>query len=241
MTELKGKRALVTGAGRGIGAAIARELAEAGARVCVHYRDSREAAEALAGEIGGTAIQANLVNPDEIRALASSAGEIDILVHNAAIGSFKKTMEVRANQFDLSMNVNARALLLLAQELSPAMKDGSRMVAISSLGGARVFPSYGAIGVSKAALEALVKYLGAELAPRGIIVSGIAAGVIDSPTVRNHPLSEDVLRIARERTPSRELVTAEDVARLVRALCGPAFRGVVGQTIVLDGGASLMA
>jgi enoyl-[acyl-carrier protein] reductase III len=241
MGDLDGKRALVTGAARGIGSAIVRELASAGATVCVHYRESRDAAETLAREIDGSAIQANLVNPHEIRRLATDAGAIDILVHNAAIGSFKKTLDVRPNQFDLSMSVNARALLLLAQELVSGMRPGSRIIAISSLGGARVFPSYGAIGVSKAALESLVRYLGAELAPRGIIVNGISAGVIDSPTVRNHPQSDEVLRTAASRTPSGSLVTAQDVARLVHALCGAAFEGVVGQTIVLDGGASLLA
>jgi enoyl-[acyl-carrier protein] reductase III len=247
MLDLSGRRALVTGGSRGLGAVIARTLAAQGAHVYINY--VRHEAEAVATaqairESGGTAelARANLANPSEIRDLfAGPLGDnLDILVHNAAIGSFKPLHDVRANQWDLTLNVNARALLLCVQAALPALaRCRGRIIAVSSLGGSRVIPSYGAIGVSKAALEALTRYLGAELAERGIRANAVAGGLLDLPSVRHHPgfaaLAEDVLR----RTPAGRLGSADDIARIVLFLCSPLSDWIVGQTIVADGGLHL--
>jgi enoyl-[acyl-carrier protein] reductase III len=199
--DLGGRRAVITGASRGIGATLARTL-----------------------------VRANVGHPDEIRqmfATVSTDGPLDILIHNAAIGSFKPTLDVRHNQWDLSMGVNARALLVCTQEAAPLMEAaGGTILTVSSLGSSRVFPRYGAIGVSKAALESLVRYLAVELAPRRIRVNAVSAGLIDTAG-------------AVERTPLGRLGTPEDVARVVLFLCSPLADWIVGQTIVADGGLGL--
>jgi enoyl-[acyl-carrier protein] reductase III len=136
--------------------------------------------------------------------------------------------------------VNARALLLCAQAALPALEArGGRVVAISSLGGRRVVPAYGAIGVSKAALEAATRYLAAELAPRGIRVNAIAAGLVDTESVRRHPAYDALADAARRRAPTRRLVTADAIADAVLFLCGPQSADIIGHTLVVDGGASL--
>jgi enoyl-[acyl-carrier protein] reductase III len=244
--DFSGKTALVTGGSRGIGAVVAAELARCGARVVVNYREDAAGAEATVRRIeseGGAASarRANLVHPDEIRDLfAGLDAPLDFLVHNAAIGSFKPMLDLRPNQWDLSLSVNARALLLCAQSALPLMeaRDGA-IVAMSSLGSARVVPEYGAIGASKAALESVVRSLAVELGPRGIRVNAVAGGVVDGPTIRKHPRADALLDRARTHSVRGRLVTAEELAAAVLFLCSAFSAGIAGQTIVVDGGSSL--
>lgn len=246
--DLGGRRALVTGASRGIGAVVARTLAQAGAQVLIGYRADEDSAsrtlEAIETAGGkGTLLQANLQRPEEIRQLFESVkagGGLDILVHAAALGSFKPVLDVRPNQWDLTMAVGPRALLLCAREAA-ALMDGrsGRIVGLSSLGGMRVVPSYGAIGVSKAASDAVVRYLAVELAPRGIRVNGVAAGIIADTSLERHADYARLAAHALDRTPAQRLGTPEDVARVVLFLCSPLADWIVGQTIVADGGLSL--
>ena len=202
--DLRGKRALVTGGSRGIGAAICKLLARAGARVFVGYRADEKGAQDVIGQIessGGAAASApaNLVHPAEIHAMFESvlaSGPLDFLVHSAAIGSFKPAIQVRSNQWDLSLSVNARAFLVCAQEAAAGMPSGGRMIALSSLGSGRAIPSYGAIGASKAALESLTRSLAVELGPRGITVNAVSAGLVDTESIKSHPGYEQ-LQIGR--------------------------------------------
>lgn len=245
--DLRGRHALVTGASRGLGAVIARTLAGAGAHVYLNFVRGNAAAAQLQEAIesaGGTATlaQANLASPEDIRRLfADTIGpDLDILIHNAALGSFKPAREVRANQWDLTMQVNARALLLLAQEAASRLEARSgRMIAVSSLGSTRVVPSYGAIGISKAALEATVRYLGVEFAPRGVKVNAVTASLLDLPSVRQHPAFDTMAAATRARSPLGELGSPEALANVVLWLCSPLADGIAGQTIVVDGGASV--
>jgi enoyl-[acyl-carrier protein] reductase III len=243
-----GQRALVTGGTRGIGAVIAAQLAAAGAHVFVNYARDDAGAQRTAAELeqhGGlvTIAKANLVDPNAIKAmfdLIAASGPLDILVHSAAIGSFKPSLSVRANQWDLTMAVNAKALLLCAQHAAPLMEHRrGRIVAISSLGGTRVIPSYGAIGVAKAAMESLVRYLAIELAPRGIGVNAVAGGLVDTASIRLHPLHRQLEQEALARTPAGRIASPADIARVVLFLCSRDSEWIVGQTIVADGGASL--
>lgn len=246
--EFGGKTALVTGGSRGIGAAISRRLAACGAHVFINYRDDDASASQTALEIdaGGGACQlakANLLHPEEIRGMfrqIAARGRLDILVHNAALGSFKPVMEVRSNQWDLSLNINARALLLCAQQASKLMADqGGKIVSVSSLGSQRVAPLYGAIGVSKAALESLTRYLAVELAPRKINVNAVSAGVVDSSTIRIHPRFEELRVHLLKQTPAGRLGTTADIADVVLFLCSPLADWICGQILVADGGMSL--
>jgi len=246
--DFEGKRVLVTGGGRGIGAAIARAFASGGAHVLLGFRDDEASAAATrdaCAAAGGSAelLRGNLAHPEEIRRVSEQAGRggtLDVLVHNAALGSFKPVLDVKPNQWDLSLAVNARALLLLARELRPILAaPGGRIVSVSSLGGARFVPDYGAIGASKAALESLTRSLAVELGPSGVTVNAVSAGVVDSPTIRQHPRAEDLLASSLARTPLGRLATPEDVAAAVLFLSGPAAAFVTGHILVVDGGLSL--
>jgi len=244
-----GRRFVVTGGTRGLGAAVSRGLVRSGARVEAWYRADHASAEGLAAELAGAAGElhlhaGNLVEPAEVRrvcaAILAQDSRLDGFIHCAALGSFKELLEVRAAQWELTLNVGARAFLLCVQQLAPAMPDGGRVVALSSLGSQRVVPSYGALGVAKAALEALVRSLAVELAPRGIRVNAVAAGPISGTSIALHPEAGELLARSAARTPAGRLVTAAEVADLVLLLLSAQAQGLCGQVLVADGGLSLV-
>ncbi len=251
--DFAGRHFVVTGGTRGLGAAISRALVRRGARVDAWYRADRASADALvaglAGDLAGGPGElhlhaGNLVEPAEIRrvcaAILAREPRIDGLVHCAALGSFKPLMEVRPAQWELTLDVGARAFLLCVQQLAPAMGAGGRIIALSSLGSRRVVPAYGALGIAKAALEALVRSLAVELAARGIRVNAIAAGPVAGTSIARHPGAEELLEHSAMRTPAGRLVTAEEVADLVLLLLSPLAQGLCGQVLVADGGLSLV-
>jgi enoyl-[acyl-carrier protein] reductase III len=139
------------------------------------------------------------------------------------------------------MSANARSLLSLARATAPAMQPGSSFVAISSLGSTRVLENYTLVGTSKAALEALVRYLAVELAPRGIRVNAVSAGVVETEALDHFPNKEKMVTEGRERTPAGRLVEPRDVADAVCFLCSREAEMVRGHTLVVDGGYSLPA
>ena len=249
---IAGRVALVTGASRGIGRAVALKLAVEGADVGVHYFRNREGAEKTAAEIeelGGRAavLKGHLGDPDKVRAIAErlveELGAPSIVVSNAASGVLKPLLEIDERGWDWTLDVNCRALLLLAQSLREPMASngGGAFVALSSLGSSRVLPFYGAVGVSKAALETLARYLAVELAPDGIRANVVSAGVVDTDALAHFPNREELLEAAAERTPAGRGVTPEDVAEVVAFLCSDAAAMIRGQTVVVDGGFSLVA
>ncbi len=243
--DLRGRVAVVSGGTRGLGRAISLALAASGARLVLGYRADAAAAEETARacqDLGAEVltVAANLVHPEEARALVAAAGErVDVLVHSAALGSFKPLLDVKPAQWDLTLGVNARAFLLLAREASERMPDGGRLVALSSLGSSRFIPEYGAIGPSKAALESVVRTLAAELGPRRILVNAVSAGLVPTTSVGLHPRFEELAAHARAASPLGRLGTPEDVASAVLLLVSPLAGWITGQTLVVDGGASL--
>lgn len=241
---------LVTGGGRGIGRAIALRFAEAGSAVFVSFFVNREAAEKTAAEIvgrGGTAelLQADVKDEEQIRKMFERirrvAGRLDVLVNNAASGVLKGALELSAKHWDWIVNTNARPLLLCAREAAALMAPGGRIISVSSLGAQRVVPNYAGIGVSKAALEALTRYLAVELADRGITVNAVSAGAVETEIWRAFPEGEAILAAVRRRTPGNRLVTPEELAEVVYFLASEAARPIQGQVIVVDGGYSLLA
>lgn len=249
--DLAGQAALVTGGTRGIGRAIAERLAASGARVLALYRENDAAAEDLraVSARNGRRIDVLRANVYDSEAVAEAVervkadyGRLDVLVHNAALGAFKPILDIKPNQWDLSMGVIAKALLDLVRRALPLMEGrDARIVAVSSLGSTRVIPSYGAIGIGKAALEALVRYLGAELAPKGIRVNAVAGGLVETDGVRAAPHFERMRSDALARTPAGRLASVDDLADAVMLLVDHRARWIVGQTIVADGGRSLLA
>jgi enoyl-[acyl-carrier protein] reductase III len=247
---MSAREVLVTGGGRGIGRAIALRFAQEGARVFVNFFVNRDAAERTAKEIaaaGGAAhlVQADVKEPAEIKKLFAEiravTDHLDVLVSNAASGVLKNVTELSAKHFDWVMSTNARPLMLCAQEAAKMMPKGGRVISLSSAGSGRVIPGYAAVGVSKAAAEAITRYLAVELAPRGITVNTVCAGAIDTDIWRMIPDGERLLNAARSRTPAGDLVSAEAVADIVYFLASPAAQPIQGQILVADGGYSLLA
>lgn len=251
MTEpknLSGKIALVTGGTRGIGRAISLKLAGLGAHIILNYLDrEKEARETLSLiESGnGTAelLPANLAHLDNIKSMADTLHKkhprLDLLIHSAALGTFKNVIDLRQNQWDLSFDINTKAFLWLVQKLSPLMPKQSSIVAISSTGAQRYVPSYGAVGISKAALENLVRYLAVELAARSIRVNAVSGGLIDTESLNAFPHLEMMKKETIRRTPQGRLGTPEDIANVVAFLCQEDSSWILGQTLIADGGYSL--
>jgi enoyl-[acyl-carrier protein] reductase III len=244
-TQLLGKVALVTGATRGIGRAIAWKLAQSGADVAVNYYNSHEQAEALCGEIRGLgrraiALKASVGIPDSVdelfEGLRQEFDRIDIVVSNAASGVLKPALEMTLKHWRWCMETNALALNLLAQRAVPMMAAGSSIVALSSLGASRAMPGYGFIGASKAALESMVRTLAQELGPRGIRVNTVSAGVVDTDALSYFPNRDQLLDNFAQRTPLGPTLTPEDVAGAVYLLCLPEARMITGHTLMVDGG-----
>jgi enoyl-[acyl-carrier protein] reductase III len=246
MSPAKGRSVLVTGGTRGIGKAIALRLVTDGAaRAVLGYMRNDKAAESAAEEISAAGgepvlVRGNVASEKVIAELASH-GPYAAVVHNAATGVIKPALETDDKHWDWTLNANARALLSLARACAPEMEKGSSIVAISSLGAQRVLENYVLVGTSKAALESVVRYLAVELAPRGIRVNAVSAGVVETEALDHFPNREEMLRAGRTRTPAGRLVEPDDIAGAVTYLCSPDAEMVRGHTLILDGGYSLLA
>ena len=252
MHNLSGKTAIITGSGRGIGRGIALALAARGCNVTINYMRKREAAEETAAAVeaaGGRAIavKANMATEADIHRLVdetvSAFGGVDIFVANAASGVLRPVMELERRHWDWSMDVNARSVLIGAQATVPYMKQAGwgRILSITSFGSRRVLPEYSAVGVSKAAIEAVTRYLAVELAPFNIVANCISPGVVITGALDFFPSKTQIIEHATQRTPAPRLVTPEDVGELAAWLCSDAAAMIVGQTIEIDGGYSLLA
>jgi enoyl-[acyl-carrier protein] reductase III len=240
-----GASVLVTGGSRGIGKAIALRFASLGAtRVAIGYMRGDRAAEETASELEAAGAEPVLVRgnvasqriADEVAAL----GSLDVLVHAAATGVIRPALETEDKHWDWTLSANARALLSLTRAAAPSMPRGSSVVGISSLGSVRVLDNYTLVGVSKAALEALVRYLAVELAPRGIRVNAVSAGVVETGALEHFP-NKDAMLEGGARNPAGRLVEPDDVAACVTFLCSPEAEMIRGHTLVVDGGWSLPA
>jgi enoyl-[acyl-carrier protein] reductase III len=242
--------ALVTGGSRGIGRAAAIALARRGmGAVAIGYVENEDAAMETCRQIeaagaNARAIRANLGAPAGVDqmfdALGAAFDRLDVLVHCAALAAFKPLAETRANQWDITMNTNARSFLAAAQRALPMMHAGGCMVAVSSLGSVRAIPNYGAMGPTKAALEAIVRTLAVELAPRRIRVNAVSAGLVSDTGLTSLPGSAPAIAAASARTPLGRIATPDEIASVIAFLCDPASNWITGQTIVADGGWSLV-
>jgi enoyl-[acyl-carrier protein] reductase III len=250
MVDLSNKVALVTGGSRGIGRAISIRLAQAGADVAINYWRNRKAAEEVAEEIHKCGrktfiYKANVASEEQMHNLFESLkkdfGKLDILISNAASGVLKPAMELTHKHWNWTLDINAATLLHLVQHSLPLMKKGSKVVAISSLGSIRAIPNYAAVGASKAALESLVRHLAVELASDGINVNTLSAGVVDTDALKHFPNRDDIIGNSMVKTPAGRLTTPEDVADVALFLVGPNSDMIHGQTIVVDGGYSIVA
>lgn len=256
MQRFVDKIVLVTGSGRGIGREMALRFAREGAHVVVNFFRNREPAEETATDVRALGREALVVraNVGELEELAAlyrqideTFGALDVLVHNAASGYNRPALAQKARGWEWTMNINARSLLFGAQHAAPLMarRGGGAIVAISSLGAIRVMEEYVVVGASKAALEALVRYLGVELAPQGIRVNAVSPGLVLTEALEHFQTfreeGPDLLGEVQARTPASRLCTPEDVADVVTYLCSDDAAMICGQTLIVDGGYSLLA
>src|SRR5208283_2210515 len=248
--SLCNKTILITGGTRGIGQAISLRFARAGATVIANYLRNEKAAEhlkAIAAE-EGLAIalcRADLTNERGLEQLDRSVQDygphLSGMVHCAATGIHRPIEELTERHFDWTFNLNVRAFFKLIKLLMGRFSKGSSIVAISSWGALRALPSYSLVGSSKGALEALARHMAVELAPRGIRVNILTAGAVLTDAWKAMPNREERIAETVRRTPAGRLATAEEVAYGAQFLCSDAAAGIIGHTLVIDGGTGIMA
>lgn len=249
---LAGKIALVTGAARGIGRAIALRLAQGGADVVINYVTSEDAAAKLADEIRGLGRRAEVVNADATStegiaklfgAVKDYFGALDIFINNAIdVGTYGPVLRQRLAGWEHTVNGNTNALLLSAQKAVPLMKGRrGKILSLSSLGSQYYIPGYASIGVTKAATEALTRYMAVELGKEGINCNTLSGGPIDTDALRLFANYAQMKEACEKVSPAGRIGTPEDLAEVAAFLCSDAANWIYGQTIIADGGLSLLS
>ncbi|WP_405622700.1 SDR family oxidoreductase [Streptomyces sp. NBC_00076] len=243
---------LITGASRGIGRALALTLAERGGTVVVNYKKNADLAHKTVAEVEeaggqGFAVQADIETTEGVTTLfdevAQRCGRLDHFVSNAAASAFKSIVDVGPHHLDRSYAMNLRPFVLGAQQAVKLMDNGGRIVALSSYGSIRAYPTYAMLGGMKAAIESWVRYMAVEFAPYGINVNGVNGGLIDSDSleffynVEGMPPMQGVL----DRIPARRPGTVREMADTIAFLLGEGAGYITGQTLVVDGGLSVVA
>ncbi|MEU5635066.1 SDR family oxidoreductase [Streptomyces rishiriensis] len=243
---------LITGASRGIGRALALTLAERGGTVVVNYKKNADLAQKTVAEVEeaggrGFAVQADVETTEGVTTLfdevAQRCGRLDHFVNNAAASAFKSILDLGPHHLDRSYAMNLRPFVLGAQQAVKLMDNGGRIVALSSYGSVRAYPTYAMLGGMKAAIESWVRYMAVEFAPYGINVNGVNGGLIDSDSleffynVEGMPPMQGVL----DRIPARRPGTVQEMADTIAFLLGEGAGYITGQTLVVDGGLSVVA
>ncbi|MEK5425021.1 enoyl-[acyl-carrier-protein] reductase FabL [Cytobacillus sp. FSL R7-0680] len=247
----EGKVALITGSSRGIGRATALRLAQEGYDIVLNYARSRSQAEEVAREIESLGrkvltIKANVGDNEKIKSMFAQIdetfGRLDVFISNAASGVQRPIMELEETHWNWTMNINSKALLFCAKEAAKLMEKngGGKIVSISSLGSIRYLENYTVVGVSKAAVEALTRYLAVELAPKNICVNAVSGGAVDTEALKHFPNREELLAEANEKTPAGRMVSIDDMVNSVMFLVSDDASMIRGQTIIVDGGISLL-
>jgi 3-oxoacyl-[acyl-carrier protein] reductase len=248
MNKLQGKTALVTGASRGIGRASALALAQAGARVLVHYSSSQQEADAVVAEIrkaGGKAekVGADLRSPDGAHALAKQVramvgDRLDVLVANAGVSKSATIEDMTVEDFDKLFAVNVRAPFFLVQQLLPVLGNGSNIILISSLAARASVGTIYAYAATKGAIDTLVKHFATALGPRGIRVNAVAPGVVETD-MSNFTKSEAGRDYTLSIQALKRLAQPDDIAPVVAFLASDDARWITGDILHVDGGSKL--
>ena len=249
----EGKVALITGASRGIGRALALRLAARGTKVIVNYKQNDELAREAVSEIerlggGGMAIRADLESLEEIEAMFDQVqehfGRLDFFVSNASASNFHHFMDLKPHHLERTFNLNVRAFVVGTQRAVRLMPEsGGRIVVLSSYGSIRSFPTYANLGSAKAAIETWARYMAVELAPRGVNVNAVNGGIIETDSSGYFYATGRVpsLDTVLPKIPKRRMGSAAEVAECALFLLSPGAEYVTGTTLVVDGGLTSIA
>ena len=234
--SLEGRTALVTGGSRGIGRAIAAELAAAGAQVVIGYRAGGDEAEAAAGEIGGRAVQADVSDTEEAKRLVEDAGEVDILVNNAGVTRDGLLARMSDEDWDVVIDTNLRGTFNTCRAVTRGMmkRRTGAIVNVSSIVGLHGNPGQTNYSASKAGIIGFTKALARELGSRGVRANVVAPGYIS--TRLTNELPEELKNAMLANTPLGRFGDPEDVAGVVRFLCSDEAAFVTGEVLLVDGG-----
>jgi enoyl-[acyl-carrier protein] reductase III len=247
--SLKDKTILVAGGTRGIGRAISLRLARAGAAVIANYLRNEQASKELQAiarqeNVSISTCRADLTTDKGLEelshAIEQATSTLSGVIYCAATGTHRAIAELTERHFDFTFGLNVRAFFRLMKLVKPSLAKGSSVVAVSSLGGTRALPHYSLVGASKGALESLARHLALEMAPAGVRVNILTAGAVLTDAWKSIPDSEARLAETIRRTPAGRLVTPEEVAYGAQFLCSDASSAIVGHTLVIDGGASIV-
>jgi 3-oxoacyl-[acyl-carrier protein] reductase len=234
--SLEGKTALVTGGSRGIGRAIALELAGAGARVTLGYRSGKDEAEQVAAEAGARAVQADVSDPDDARRLVEEAGELDVLVNNAGLTRDGLIARMSDEDWNAVVDTNLGGVFYTCRAAARGMmkRRGGAIVNISSIVGLHGNPGQTNYSASKAGIIGFTKALARELGTRGVRANVVAPGYVD--TRLTHVIADDLKETMLTNTPLGRFGTPEDVAGAVRFLCSDEAAFITGEVLLVDGG-----
>ncbi|MGA9919807.1 MAG: 3-oxoacyl-ACP reductase family protein [Candidatus Dormiibacterota bacterium] len=236
--DLSGRSALVTGGGKGIGAAISRELSEMGARVVINYRSDREAAEATASSLNqATVVGADVGDPEQVAKMVNEAGPFDVVVNNAGLLRDRLLLRMSTDDWDQVLRTDLSAAFHVTKAAVPHMLKSrwGRIVNISSIVGLGGNPGQANYAAAKAGLVGLSKSVAKELGSRNITCNVVAPGYVHTELTASS-ITEEMLAELIKMTPLRRQGQAEEIAAAVAFLCSPAAAFITGAVLVVDGG-----
>jgi len=234
MSDFSGKSVMVLGGSRGIGAAIVRHFAAAGAKVSFSYSGSSDAAAAVAAETGATAVKADSANRDELIAAVAAAGALDIMVINAGVAMMGDPLTMDADAVDRLIDINVRAVYFAGVEAGRQMHDNGRIIIIGSVNGDRVqMPGTTAYALSKSAVQGIGRGLARDFGSRGITVNVVQPGPVDTDM---NPVAGPLAPLMHSMMAIKRHAHADEVAALVLYLANPAAAMITGTTQTIDGG-----
>lgn len=237
MGDFSGKSVMVLGGSRGIGAAIVRQFASAGASVVFTYSGSPDAAAAVAAQTGATAVQADSANRDELIAAVAAAGALDVMVVNAGVAIMGDPLTLDPDAVDRLIDINVRAAYFASVEAGRQMHDNGRIIIIGSVNGDRVgWPGATAYALSKSAVQGIARGLARDFGPRGITVNVVQPGPVDTDM---NPASGPMAKMMHAGMAIKRHATADEVASLVLYLSSPAAAMITGTTHTIDGGVGI--
>jgi 3-oxoacyl-[acyl-carrier protein] reductase/enoyl-[acyl-carrier protein] reductase III len=254
MAEFESPVALITGSSRGIGRVLALKLAAKGVRVVVNYKNNKDLAEQTLADVraagaDGIVVQADVEEPDSIDALfeviSAEYGKLDYLVANAAASAFKPVTQLKLHHLDRSWAMNVRSFVLLAQHAVDLIPEsGGRIVAVTSYGSLRAFPTYASLGAAKAATETYVKFMATEFGRRKITVNAVNGGLIDTDSLEyfyDKLPGMAPMETVLEKVPLGRAGTADEMASAIEFLLSDSAGYITGQTLTVDGGLTVIA